>query len=195
MPACWPVMRGQDVPACDGCAVPRTCVSCGERRWSVGSDTNLTPAPPLDRALVSAGGTNSARPPRFPGLVALICGCGARIVALTVRYRRRWMRRSSSRPSATPRCFRSPSRARSTRPGCPSSPSWSAMESRTRHALRWNPFGTTPAYDSSIGRRARGTGRCTGTKLSEASGRIVCYLSDDDLLLPEHVAVMSRRLA
>ena len=30
--------------------------------------------------------------------------------------------------------------------------------------------------------------------LGEATGRIVCYLSDDDLLLPDHVAEMSRRL-
>lgn len=31
--------------------------------------------------------------------------------------------------------------------------------------------------------------------LQEASGRIVCYLSDDDLLLPDHAAEMSRLLA
>jgi glycosyltransferase involved in cell wall biosynthesis len=31
--------------------------------------------------------------------------------------------------------------------------------------------------------------------LADATGRIVCYLSDDDLLLPHHVAEMSRLLA
>ena len=93
----------------------------------------------------------------------------------------------SARRAAAVRGARARSPRRERRSRCSSS----ATASRTTPAPRVEPFLADPRvrfFDLPKGERHGERNRHLA--LAEAAGRIVCYLSDDDLLLPRHVATM-----